>query len=163
MTTADDLRVFLAAMTPIGELRLSIPLGVWALDMAWQRVLLISLVGNMVPIVPLLFALRRLSPVLDRLPDPLGALWRWRTDRVRAAYADRIDRYGALALILIVGIPLPFTGAWTGCLAAWAFHVPVRRAVPAIALGVAVAGAVVTALVLAGVEASLILAGSESG
>ena len=73
--TADVLRVFLAAMTPIGELRLSIPLGIWGLDMAWQRVLLLSLTGNMVPVLPLLFGLERASPLLDRLPGPFGRLW----------------------------------------------------------------------------------------
>ena len=155
----DALRVFLAAMTPIGELRLSIPLGVWVFDMPWPWVLALSLVGNMVPVAPLLLGLRRVSPALDRLPGPLGAFWRWRTERVRTSYADRIDRYGALALVLIVGIPLPFTGAWTGSLAAWLFQVPMRRAVPAIALGVLVAGLIVTGLVVAGVEAGVILAG----
>ena len=148
-------------MTPIGELRFSIPLGIWGLDMAWQPVLLLSLAGNMVPVVPLLVGLDRLSPLFDRLPGPLGRLWAWRTQRIRTAYADRIDRYGALALILIVGIPLPFTGAWTGSLVAWMFQVPKRRAIPSIALGVLLAGAIVTGLVLAGVEAAVILAGSR--
>ncbi len=156
--TADMLRVFLAAMTPIGELRLSIPLGIWGLDMAWQRVLLLSLTGNMVPVLPLLFGLERASPLLHRLPGPFGRLWKWRTERIRTNYRERIDRYGIVALVLIVGIPLPFTGAWTGSLVAWMFHVPKRRALPSIAAGVLVAGVVVTGLVQAGVEAGILLA-----
>ncbi len=156
--TSDVLRVFFAAMTPVGELRLSIPLGIWAFGMAWQPVLLVSLIGNMIPVVPLLLGLNRLSRVLDRFPGPAGAIWRWRNERIRATYAARIERYGALALVLVVGIPLPFTGAWTGSLVAWMFQVPIRRAVPAIAVGVVLAGAIVTSLVVAGGEAGVILA-----
>ena len=146
-------------MTPIGELRFSIPLGIWGLDMAWQPVLLLSLAGNIVPVAPLLFGLERAAPLFDRLPGPFGRLWRWRTERIRSAYADRVARYGALVLVLIVGIPLPFTGAWTGSLAAWMFQVPKRQAIPSIALGVLLAGGIVTGLVLAGVEAGVVLAG----
>jgi uncharacterized membrane protein len=153
------LRVFLAAMTPIGELRLSIPLGIWGLEIAWQRVLLLSVVGNMVPVIPLLVGLERISPLINRLPGPIGRLWAWRTERIRVKYGHRIDRYGVLALILIVGIPLPFTGAWTGSLAAWIFQIPTRRALPAIGLGVLLAGSIVTAIVLAGVEIGVILSG----
>ena len=89
----------------------------------------------------------------------MGRLWEWRTERVRSAHADRIRRYGALALILIVAVPLPLTGAWTGSLAAWLFQIPVRVALPAIAAGVVVAGIIVTAVVLAGLQIGLVLAG----
>ena len=125
--------------------------------MAWQRVLCLSLAGNMVPVLPLLFGLERASPLLDRLPGPFGRLWKWRTERIRTSYRQRIDRYGVVALVLIVGIPLPFTGAWTGSLVAWMFHVPKRRALPSIAIGVLIAGVVVTGLVQAGVEAGVFL------
>jgi uncharacterized membrane protein len=131
--------------------------------MAWQRVLFLSLAGNMVPVLPLLFGLERASPLLDRLPGPFGRLWKWRTERIRTSYRERIDRYGVLALVLIVGIPLPFTGAWTGSLTAWMFHVPKRRAIPSIAVGILIAGVVVTGLVQAGVEAGVLLSSRGRG
>ncbi len=52
-----------------------------------------------------------------------------------------------------MAIPLPFTGAWTGTLAAWVMQVPLRRAIPAIVLGVSIAGGLVTGLAVAGIEA----------
>ena len=34
------------------------------------------------------------------------------------ANKDKIEKYGYLGLVLFVGVPLPGTGAWTGCLIA---------------------------------------------
>jgi uncharacterized membrane protein len=70
---------------------------------------------------------------------------------LEAQLAGSISRYGPMAIILIVAIPLPMTGAWTGSLAVWALKVPLRQGLPAIAAGVVIAGVVVTALTLAGV------------
>ena len=152
------LQVLLAAMTPIGELRLSIPLGVYTLDLPWLPVLLLSLVGNMVPVFPLVFGLERLSRLLMSFPNPLGKLLSWRTERLRSAHTERFHKYGPPFLVVLVAIPLPFTGAWTGSLAAWAFQIPSRTAIPLIALGVLIAGVVVTLLTLAGVQVGVLLA-----
>jgi len=43
-----------------------------------------------------------------------------------------------------VAIPMPFTGAWTGALCAFVFGIPFKRAFPAIAGGVVIAGIIVT-------------------
>ena len=51
-----------------------------------------------------------------------------------------------LGLIILVAIPLPGTGAWTGALVAALLDIRMRHAVPAIFLGVAIAGAIVTVL-----------------
>jgi uncharacterized membrane protein len=155
---SDLLRVFFAAMLPLGELRLSIPLGVWVLQEPWLLVFLVSFVGNMAPVVPLLLGLERFSRLLDRLPGPVGRIWDWRTERIRTSYSAKIERYGPFALAIFVGIPLPMTGAWSGALAAWLFQVPFRLALPAIALGVLMAGAIVTAVVMAGLQVGFILA-----
>ena len=55
-----------------------------------------------------------------------------------------VEKYGALGLILFVAIPLPITGAWTGCVAAFLFGVRKRWAVACIAAGVLIAGVIVT-------------------
>ncbi|MBI4236476.1 MAG: small multi-drug export protein [Chloroflexi bacterium] len=156
--SGDLLRVFLAAMTPLGELRLSIPLGVWGLGLSWPQVLAVSLVGNMVPVVPLVFGLDRLATLLTRVPNPLGRLLTWRTERLRATQSARFQRYGALALAIFVGVPLPLTGAWTGALAAWVFKIPARLALPSIGAGVLLAGAIVTSIVVAGLRIGILLA-----
>ncbi|MEJ2494639.1 MAG: small multi-drug export protein, partial [Ignavibacteriaceae bacterium] len=68
----------------------------------------------------------------------------WLFERTRKKTKDKIEKYGDLALIIFVAIPLPNTGAWTGALAAWLFGIPFKKAVPNIFYGVLIAGAVVT-------------------
>ena len=150
MELIDLLRTFGAAMTPVGELRLSIPLAVLVLGLPWQQALLVSVAGNLVPVLVLVPGLERLSRFLLSFPNPAGRLLAWRAESLRHAHTARFQKYQALALVALVAIPLPMTGAWTGSLAAWVFMVPARRAIPLIALGVAIAGVIVTALTMAG-------------
>ena len=149
---SDEIRTLLAAMTPIGELRLAIPLGILTFDMPWPNVLALSILGNMLPVPFLLWALRTLGARVERMDNLLGRLLRWRTHRIEARWGDRIRRHGFPALVLIVAIPLPLTGAWTGSLAVWALQVPAARGLMAIGTGVVIAGGAVTALTLAGIE-----------
>lgn len=148
----DELLTFLAAMTPLGELRLSIPLGIGEYDLAWPLVLALSIAGNMLPVPFLLWALRTVGGRVERMENVLGLLLRWRTRRIEARWGERIRRNGFPAIVLLVAIPLPLTGAWTGSLAVWALGVPLARGLLAIATGIVIAGAIVTALTLAGIE-----------
>ena len=56
---------------------------------------------------------------------------------------DVIDKYGPWGLYLFVAIPLPGTGAWTGSLIAAMLDIPLKKAFPAVALGVITAGIIV--------------------
>ena len=57
------------------------------------------------------------------------------------------------ALMLLVGIPLPVTGAYTGTLLAWFFEIPRKRAYLALTLGIIIAGLIVSLVVLFGIKA----------
>ena len=46
--------------------------------------------------------------------------------------------------MILVAIPLPGTGAWTGALVAALMDLQLKRAMPAIALGVVIAAIIVT-------------------
>jgi uncharacterized membrane protein len=147
----DALLVILAAMTPLGELRASVPLGIVRFEMGWPLVYVLSVLGNLLPVPVLLWGLRTVGEPLERSDTLAGRLMRWRTHRVEAMWGERVRRHGPWAVALIVAIPFPLTGAWTGTLALWALRVPVRSGLAAIAAGVLIAGVVVTALTLAGV------------
>jgi uncharacterized membrane protein len=140
----DAAQVFVVAMTPVGELRAAIPYGVLELRAPWLPVLLIAIVGNIVPVIVMLPLMNRISALLELRPNPIGRLLQWRVNRLQTVHQERFLRWGAPALILLVALPLPMTGAWTGTLAAWIFKIPFRTAVPIIALGVVMAGILVT-------------------
>jgi uncharacterized membrane protein len=148
----DILTTFIAAMTPIGELRLAIPLAIYAREVPWYLALPVAILGNMVPVLVLVPSLNRISRVLLSFRNPAGSLLRWQTKRLQTTHSLRFQRYGAMALIILVAIPLPMTGAWTGSLAASVFQIPQIQAIILIGLGVFIAGVIVTILTLSGIE-----------
>ncbi len=136
------LAVFLVAMLPVFELRGAIPAG-YAMGMKSPAfIYLLAVLGNFVPVLPILLGLgpaekylRRYS-FFDRFLD-------WLFKRT-VSRSDVIKKYESLGLILFVAIPLPMTGAWTGSVAAYLFKLPLRMAIPCIILGILIAGVVVT-------------------
>jgi uncharacterized membrane protein len=74
-------------------------------------------------------------------------------DRARKKLKAGVEKWGWLAVAAFVAIPLPMTGAWTGTLGAWVLGISRRRTMLAVVLGVMTAGAIVTAVVMLGVQA----------
>ena len=138
------LATFITAMLPIVELRGALPLGV-SLGLPHLTAYFVAVVGNLVP-VPfiILFArsifkwLKKHVPFLRRIVVRLE--WRARSKR------SYIDKWSLLGLFLLVAIPLPGTGAWTGALVAALFDIRLKRAMPVIAAGVLAAGLIVMAI-----------------
>ncbi|MBR6258805.1 MAG: small multi-drug export protein [Oscillospiraceae bacterium] len=131
-------------MLPVVELRGALPLGV-SLGLPHLTAYFVAVVGNLVP-VPfiILFArsifkwLKKHVPFLRRIVVRLE--WRARSKR------SYIDKWSLLGLFLLVAIPLPGTGAWTGALVAALFDIRLKRAMPVIAAGVLAAGLIVLAI-----------------
>jgi uncharacterized membrane protein len=138
------LKIFLTALTPIGELRASIPLGLTVFHQPIWIVFVISVIGNMIPPMLILWLFPKISEWLMAKSRLMNRFLTWLFERTRKKTKDKIERYGDLALIIFVAIPLPNTGAWTGALAAWLFGIPFKKAVPNIFYGVLIAGVVVT-------------------
>lgn len=66
-----------------------------------------------------------------------------RTRNKVGKFQNRYNRLGFLALVLFVAIPLPGTGAWTGCLIAWLLALDRKKSIISIALGVIIAGTLI--------------------
>lgn len=145
-----EAAVFLVATTPVLELRGAIPLGVVYYSMSPLEAFAWAFAGNLVPVVLLLYLLEPVSLFLRRRSKLFDRFFSWLFSRTRNRVEDRYRRYGALALVPLVAVPLPVTGAWTACAAAFVFGVPRRYAFPAIAAGVFAAGIVVTSAVTGG-------------
>ena len=144
-----EAAVVILAALPISELRGAIPLAL-AMDFSPQKTYLLAFVGNLLPVVPLLFLLEPVSEKLRHI-GIFERFFNWLFERTRRK-ATLIEKFEALGLILFVAVPLPITGAWTGCVAATLFKIRFRYAFLAIVAGVAIAGVVVLALSLAGKE-----------
>lgn len=136
--------VVLLSAAPIAELRGGLPLAL-SLGFAPPAAYALAVVGNLLPIPLLLLALRRIIPWAKAIPGPLGRAAGRYLAWQEAHHRTRLAKLGQGALVAFVAIPLPMTGAWTGALAAVLLGIPLRRALPLIALGVLVAGALVLA------------------
>lgn len=135
-------RTLLMAVVPVVELRGALPYGmacglpVWAAYIA-------AVLGNLLPVPFLLLLLRRVFALLRRFP--------WLGERVdaleRRAHLKgrKVRKYRLWGLILLVAVPLPGTGAWTGTLVADVLDIRMRHALPAITAGVLIAGGLVAA------------------
>ena len=143
-----EAAVLVVAALPISELRGAIPLGILGFGFSAFKTYLLSFFGNALPVIPILLLLGPISEKLRKFP-----LWKrffdWLFEHTRKK-AALVEKFEALGLILFVAIPLPITGAWTGCIAATLFRVRFRYAFFAILAGIAIAGIVVTALTLTG-------------
>jgi uncharacterized membrane protein len=139
-----QVTVVILAMLPILELRGAIP---WALapiggNLSVAQAVPLAILGNMIPIVPILLWLGPISDWLRRAPL-LDRFFTWLFRRTRRK-GRLVEKYQAVGLALFVAIPLPVTGAWTGAAAAFLFGIPFRQALPATLAGVCIAATVVT-------------------
>ncbi len=136
-----EVAVLLLAMLPIFELRGSVPVGILLFQIPVLKTAVYSIVGNMLPIVPLLFLFEPVYRLLSRYPA-FERFFEWIFRRTRRK-GRVIERLKVAGLVLFVAIPLPITGAWTGSVAAFLFRIPVWQALPAILCGVTIACVVV--------------------
>ena len=142
MPMKDILLTFLVAMVPVVELRGAIPFGVVRGLNLWTAIIA-SVLGNLVPVPFIILFIRRIfawmrahMPKLDGLVTRMEK----KAEKNRAA----VEKYAFWGLAILVAIPLPGTGAWTGALVAAMLEMRLKRAFPAIVIGVVIAGVIVS-------------------
>jgi uncharacterized membrane protein len=138
-----ELVVITIAAMPVSELRGAIPLALKVYGMSPWKSYALAVAGNLLPVPVLLLLLGRVESYLRRFWF-FDSFFSWLFSRTRRRTGDKVAKYGALGLVPFVALPLPVTGAWTGVAAAYIFGIKFRYAFPAIALGVLIAGVVVT-------------------
>ena len=143
-----EIATFLIAMIPIAELRGAIPVALTVYQLPILTTFLLSVIGNMLPAAALIWLLGPVSGYLMSHNRFVAKFFNWLFERTRHKFIGKYEKWGELALVLFVAVPLPATGAWTGAVAAFLFGIPKKRAVVLITAGVAVAGLIVSAMTL---------------
>lgn len=146
---APEFAVFLTSMLPIIELRGALPLAIRMFQIPWPKAFLICFVGNLVPVPFILLLLDPIVKLLSRITI-FQLFFSWLFKRTRHKGSVVIEKYEEIGLLAFVAIPLPMTGAWTGALIAFLFGLNFVKSLLVIALGVFVAGVIVTCLSLLG-------------
>jgi len=131
-------------MTPINELRGTIPIAIMAFRLTPIKALFLAWFGNVLPIFFLLWFWKYLAKYWMHRSKLVKKFLNWMFNRAMRRFYKKYSLYGDLALILFVAIPLPFTGAWTGSVAAFLFGISYNRSLWLIACGALIAGVIVT-------------------
>lgn len=132
---------FLVAMVPVLELRGAIPVGV-AGGLRPLVALAVAIVGNLAPVPVLILFTRQVLQWLKGRPRVRHLVERLEGRAAKKSHL--VERYAWWGLCILVAIPLPGTGAWTGALVAALLNMRLKNAMPAISLGVVIAGMIVT-------------------
>lgn len=140
----------LVSMVPIIELRGGIPFGV-ALGLPYHLAFPFAVIGNVLPAPFIIVYIRKIFMLMRRYMPRLNGM----VDKLEAKAhlkGQTVTKYKYIGLWIFVAIPLPGTGAWTGSLAAAFLDMRLRRAFPAVLMGVITAGCIMLALTHVGIN-----------
>jgi len=140
---ADAITAFFISMLPVFELRGGIIYAA-ARGVPFTTAFIICFLGNILPIPFILLFIRRILGFLERFKYTKKLVAKIE-NRARTKSAS-IRKYQLFGLFLIVAVPLPGTGAWTGALIAALMDLQIKKSFPAIAFGILGAGIIMSVL-----------------
>lgn len=133
-----ELIVFFISILPILELRGGL-IAASLLNVSPLTGYIISIIGNTLPVPFILLFINKILECMGKSKIKwMNKLSKW-LDKKARKHKDSIEKYGYLGLTLFVGIPLPGTGAWTGCLAASVLNMDKKKSFISIMLGIIMA------------------------
>jgi uncharacterized membrane protein len=148
VTLTPIFKVLLISMLPVGELRVALPLALTIYKMDLISAFLITVIGNMIPVVFIAYLLEPVSNFLMKH----SKFFKWFFDKLfqhtRQKHSKKFEVFEEVALVTFVAIPLPMTGGWSGALAAFVFGIKPKKSIPLIFLGVLGAGIIVSLITL---------------
>ena len=140
-----ELIVFIISLCPILELRGGL-IAATLLGVKPIIAYIVSIIGNTLP-VP--FILLFITKVIDWMEKSkvkwMKRVAKWLRNKAHKN-KEKIEKYGYLGLVLFVGIPLPGTGAWTGCLVASVFDMDRKKSFLAVMTGIIMASIIMMIL-----------------
>ncbi len=134
---------FIVSLLPVLELRGGLIVAK-LLEVSFFKAFFICYIGNLLPIPFILLFIRRIFSLLKKIGWVKKLIDKLEAKSIRKA--ESVKKYRLLGLFLFVAIPLPGTGAWTGALIADLLDIRIKHSFIAIALGVFVAGVIISAL-----------------
>lgn len=138
-----ELIVFIISLMPILELRGGL-IAASLLGLNPVVSYIISIIGNIIPVPFILWFINRILAWM-RKKKHLSKVAKWLDGKVEK-HKGQIEKYGFWGLVLFVGIPLPGTGAWTGCLIASVLEMDRKKAFIAAMIGIFMASIIMMIL-----------------
>ena len=129
------LTTFFLASFPIGELKIAIPVALSVYHLSIAETLFISMMSNIVLAWILIYFLKHID-IIARKFRKLEKALDWIFEHTRKNFFHRHKLVGDIALVVIIALPLPFTGVWTASIAAWLLEIPKYQALIYITVGI---------------------------
>jgi len=140
-----EIIVFVISMCPILELRGGL-IAASLLNMNPILSYILCIIGNIIPIP---FILLLMNKILNKCRNSkvkfFNKIAKWLDKKVEKN-KSKIEKFGYFGLVLFVGIPLPGTGAWTGCLVASVLEMDKKKSFIAALIGVFIASIIMMIL-----------------
>lgn len=139
----NELIIFLISLLPVLELRGGM-IAAKLLQVDFLRAFVICYIGNILPIPFILLFIRK---IFQFLRDKKGFSKLIEKLEIRSMRkSEKVKRWRDWGLLLFVAIPLPGTGGWTGALIAALTDIRIKRSFPIIAVGILIAGIIMSVL-----------------
>ena len=138
-----ELIVFIISLMPILELRGGL-IAATLLGLSGIKSFIICFIGNIIPIPFILWLITPIFNYLKKTKLFSGIVNKLESKAM--SKKDKIEKLKYLGLMLFVGIPLPGTGAWTGCLIAALLNMDKKKAMLYAIYGVIMAGIIMMVL-----------------
>lgn len=142
---------FLISMVPVVELRGGLPYGILS-GLSLPMAAAAAVLGNIFPVPFIIFFIEKIFYFLRKIFPKMDSFISKMEKRAEAK-RETVDKYGALGLIILVAIPLPGTGAWTGSLVAALMDMKPGKAFPCVFIGVIIAAIIMTVVTKLGIFA----------
>ena len=140
-----EIIVFIISMCPILELRGGL-IAASLLGLNPWVSYLICIIGNILPIPFILWFINKILNWMRKSKNKkINGIAKWLDKKVEK-HKGQIEKFGYWGLVLFVGIPLPGTGAWTGCLIASVLEMDKKKSFLAALLGVFIASIIMMLL-----------------
>lgn len=138
-----ELIIFFISLLPVLEVRGGM-IAAKLLGVSIWKAFAICYIGNLIPIPFILLFIRKIFSFLRRFK-----VWNRIIDKLEAhsdKKKEKVLRYKQLGLLILVAVPLPGTGGWTGALVAALMDIRLRTSLPIIAIGIFIADLIMAAL-----------------
>ena len=139
----EELVAFVISLCPVLECRGGM-IAARLMEIPFIKAFLICYIGNMLPIPFIILFIRKIFDFLRKFK--IFAKIVERLEAKGEKNKEKILKYEAWGLLIFVAIPLPGTGGWTGALMAALLDIRMKKSLPIIALGVLIAGFIMSAL-----------------
>lgn len=137
--TGKYILIFIISLLPVLELRGGL-IAASLLNLPMWSSLIVCLLANILIIPFVLFLMENIIKLLSHIKIFKNFFDWWYKKALKKK--DLIEKYGYIGIMLFVAIPLPGSGAWTGCLLAVLLGLDKKKSFIASLLGVLIASVI---------------------